>query len=195
MSEKYTDEIVKIEFDLFDKVQNEGGRASCQDDFETFQIMRGAQFDSWNEEMRASYLDDLKSTKQDGRNLVMEKYAYMSGYGYMGEEDDIIEKQTLLMKIMSVMNEDTYNMRLKYPKMSMHARPFGDQGESSAVSVDRYLLCELMTYSVRTLRLYNDYLTELKGEGKSLPVMTLNNTVKAYGYKDLDDAELRMPTF
>lgn len=191
MSEKYTDDIIKIEFDLFDKVHNAGGRASCQDDFDTFSRQRGAQFDAWSEETRASYLDDLKKTSAEGRNLVMEKYAYMSGYDYMGEEDDIIEKQMLLMQIMQQMNEETYAMRQKYPNISMRARPYGDE-PGSMVSVDSYLLCELLTYSCETLRRYKRHLDNLKEQGLSLPVLTMENTMHAYGYASLEDAEAKL---
>ena len=30
------DEIIQLEWEQFDKVQNVGGRANCQDDFKTF---------------------------------------------------------------------------------------------------------------------------------------------------------------
>ena len=43
MAERFTEEIVNIEFDLFDKVHNYGGRASCQDDFFTFNISLSQQ--------------------------------------------------------------------------------------------------------------------------------------------------------
>lgn len=189
MSEKYTDEIIEIEFDLFDKVQNEGGRASCQDDFTTFQIMRGAQFDAWSEPMRESYLNDLKVTKEQGRNLVLEKYAYMSGYEYMGEEEDLIEKQTLLLKIMNQMHDDTLSMRKDYPHISRASRPMSVTQPGGTASIDQYLLCELMTYSVQTLRLYQEYLEQLAAEGKSLPRMTLENTAERYGFANMDEFE------
>lgn len=191
MSEKYTDDIIKIEFDLFDKVNNEGGRASCQDDFDTFYRQRGAQFDAWSEETRESYLADLKRTSAEGRNLVMEKYAYMSGYDYMGEEDDIVEKQMLLMQIMNQMTEETYAMRQKYPNLSAHARPMGNE-PGMMLSIDSYLVCELLTYSCETLRRYKRHLDNLKAEGKSLPVLTLENTMRRYGFEGLDDAEAKL---
>ena len=191
MSKKYTDDIIAIEFDLFDKVQNEGGRASCQDDFRTFNIMRGAQFDAWTDEMRESYLDDLKTAMAAGRNLVMEKYAYMTGYAYMGERDDIERKQELLMEIMVPMEEDTVAMHQSYPNIARHSRPLG-MNTGRATSVDKYLFCELMTYSARTLDLMNEYIKQLRAEGKSLPLMILENTATRYGFSSLDDAEARI---
>ena len=62
MSKKKEDMITSIisrEWDFFDKVQNKGGRAGCQDDFETFNIMRKSQFLAWNEETLKNYLEVL----------------------------------------------------------------------------------------------------------------------------------------
>ena len=44
-------EIMEIEWDMFQHVQNIGGRASCQDDWETFEIMRLSQYENWTDEM------------------------------------------------------------------------------------------------------------------------------------------------
>ena len=43
--------VVTIEWALFDKVQNCGGRAACQDDAKTFSIMRASQFRAWSLEL------------------------------------------------------------------------------------------------------------------------------------------------
>ena len=39
-------EIVKREWDFFQEARNEGGRAACQNDWETFRIMRESQFEN-----------------------------------------------------------------------------------------------------------------------------------------------------
>ena len=190
MAEKYTDEIIKIEWDMFDKVNNEGGRASCQDDWRTFYIMRSAQFDAWNEAMRESYLADLNNALASDRNLLTEKYAYMTGYKYMGETDNLENKQQLIMIVMEQMLADTIAMREKYPKISAASRPYGTS-DGGMVSVDTYLMCEIMTYSAATLEQFALYLVELKEQGKSLPMMILENTVEQLGYENLDAAEER----
>lgn len=191
MAEKYTEEIVRIEFDLFDKVNNYGGRASCQDDFPTFSIMRSAQFDAWDDASRASYLNDLQETSAEGRNLVMEKYAYMSGYDYLGEPAELEGKKELLAEIMQIMDADTIAMREEYPLLARRGRPMGDE-PGRTVSVDGYLLCELMTYSAATLGALRAHLDTLKAEGKTLPKLIMYNTVRTYGYADLDAAEARL---
>lgn len=191
MAQKFTDQIVRIEFDLFDKVNNVGGRASCQDDFDTFSIMRSAQFDAWDDAARESYLQDLQATSLEGRNLVMEKYAYMSGYEYMGETEDLDEKKALLVQIMEAMEADTRAMRNEFPLLALQGRPLSDE-PGSAVSLDRYLLCELMTYSTATLRALHARIEALKDEGTTLPKLIMENTVRAYGFADLAEAEAKL---
>ena len=40
--------IIRLEWKQFQGVHNEGGRASCQDDPKTFEIMRKSQFLTWD---------------------------------------------------------------------------------------------------------------------------------------------------
>ena len=41
------EKLIQMEWEDFQKVNNEGGRASCQDDPETFFIMRRSHFAPW----------------------------------------------------------------------------------------------------------------------------------------------------
>ena len=70
-------ETAEMEWELFDKVQNRGGRAACQDDRETFFLMRSSQFQAWPRELLESYRNDILSAREAGRNPLSEKYAYM----------------------------------------------------------------------------------------------------------------------
>ncbi|MBQ7816510.1 MAG: DUF4125 family protein, partial [Oscillospiraceae bacterium] len=69
--------LIKEEWEKFHNVQNEGGRADCQEDPETFAIMRRSQFVCWSEELVDSWHKDLIDAKKEGRNLLSEKYAWM----------------------------------------------------------------------------------------------------------------------
>lgn len=69
--------IVEIEWKMFQNVPNIGGRAACQEDLNTFEIMRSSQAMSWSEAALESYLGDLTEAEKNGRNLPAEKYARM----------------------------------------------------------------------------------------------------------------------
>ena len=71
------EEIVDIEWTMFDQVHNIGGRASCQEDPRTFFIMRSSQLRAWSPDMRESYGRDLLQARKMGRNLLSEKYGFM----------------------------------------------------------------------------------------------------------------------
>lgn len=80
MSSDLIDLVIDKEWKMFDRVQNEGGRASCQNDPATFRIMRASQFMTWPEDLLRSYLADLEHAERAGRNLLTEKYAFMMEY-------------------------------------------------------------------------------------------------------------------
>jgi len=73
-------DITLLEWEFFDKVKNIGGRASCQDDFPTFEIMRKSQYLAWDIPMLESWKADLLQYKRDGGNPITLKYAYMMAH-------------------------------------------------------------------------------------------------------------------
>ena len=75
--ERLMNQLIELEWEAFDKVRNQGGRASCQDDYDTFLIMRKSQYLEWNEELLQSFLTDLQNANLVGWNLIAEKYARM----------------------------------------------------------------------------------------------------------------------
>ncbi|NTV77567.1 MAG: DUF4125 family protein, partial [Clostridiales bacterium] len=56
---EYVEQIVALEWAAFDLVKNEGGRADCQNDWNTFSIMRKSQYLTWNKELLRSYIQDF----------------------------------------------------------------------------------------------------------------------------------------
>ena len=59
------DKIVRLEWKQFDRVKNEGGRADCQDDWNTFSLMRESQYLTWSMELLDSYYQDLTEAETD----------------------------------------------------------------------------------------------------------------------------------
>ena len=72
--------IIELEWNMFQKVENIGGRASCQEDFETFYIMRRSQYENWTDEMLDVWTNYVLDCEAEGRNLLSEKYARMMQY-------------------------------------------------------------------------------------------------------------------
>ena len=198
--EELIDLILEEEWMMFNNVINIGGRASCQDDPETFEIMRRSQFDSWNRLLLESYLSDLIGAMYEDRNLLAEKYAYMMEYSFPQEFEEIKNslpeisdtKKLLIRKITDMHLEWRKEGMKKYPKLFGKGRPERISDESfGRVSVESYLLGELSTMSERSLGFYEAYINELKSIGNNLPVLILESTVKRYGYSSIEDAEMK----
>lgn len=193
--------IVELEWKQFDKVKNEGGRADCQDNFETFDIMRRSQYMTWNEELLLSYYNDLVAAENKGWNLITEKYARMmkstapEKYAELEVNlpvlsDERIAIQEEIIKIQVAWMEE---LAKAFPKMAGNARIIHTYEDTPYnTSYETYLRGELGTYSETTFILYGRFITGLLQEGKNLAFETMNNTAKLYGYKSLEDAEEKL---
>ena len=53
MDRELIQRLVALEWEFFQATRNEGGRAPCQDDRETFWVVRTGQAMGWSEEMAA----------------------------------------------------------------------------------------------------------------------------------------------
>lgn len=193
-----TNQIVNTEWELFDKVQNIGGRAGCQDDRETFFLMRSSQLDAWTEEMRRSWLDDLCLARAEGRNPLAEKYGYMmertDPVGYARIADSLPprspKKMALVSEICSAHLNWILSLRQEYPFLTGRGRAVDRDADSLySTSFATYLSGELSTYSEQTLTLYLAHVQHLQAQDENLNKLILNNTVTQYGYPSLDAAE------
>lgn len=195
------EEIIQREWDFFQEVHNIGGRASCQDNFETFYLQRKGQFEVFYPEVNESYLKDLKLYKEIGRNPIMEKYAYMmestdKDY-YDTIKDQLPERSEEQMDIINTICRIEVAMRevfdQQYPRLSSLARDThtGDDQQENT-SFETYLRGELSTYSPETLYLYGRMIANMYQSGQNMILMIQEKTVQAYGYRSLDDAEAKM---
>jgi len=191
------DQLVKAEWDMFQLVQNTGGRASCQEDFTTFEIMRSCQFKSWSDTARKSYSDDLENATQEGRNLITEKYARMMESTSPKEyrkikrrlppvHPDAYELIEKILKILLACEEDFIK---KYPNVTKKGRLlYSSEDTPLATSKETYFKGELATYSLKTLRLYYAHISDLESRGENISEVVMTETVKRYGYASLQDA-------
>ena len=192
--------LIKEEWLNFTAVHNEGGRADCQDDPETFFIMRRSQFVCWNEELVDSWYNDLVSAKAQGRNLLSEKYAWMMKQTAPEEFAKISRFLKSPTEQAEALIEDVVKTEIKwmeeyktnYPFMAGGNRAIHSSKDSTySTSFETYLRGELHTYSEKTLLLYANMVKQLEADGKSLSVIIMDAMVKSYGYKDIDDAEMQ----
>ena len=70
MSQELIAQVVAQEWAMFNDVQNQGGRASCQNNPKEFEIMRSSQLKTWSDDVLKSYLNDLTTAAYMGRNML-----------------------------------------------------------------------------------------------------------------------------
>lgn len=190
--------IVDEEWRQFQQVQNEGGRASCQDDRETFVLMRTSQFTPWAEEVLASYQQDLNRAAEEGWNLLTEKYARMmehtapQQYAQLADRlpERSAERLQLQELLISIMMRWTREVERRFPHLMGRGRNLSSAQDGPwNVSSETYLRGELGTYSDETLRLYAQMVLELLSQGKNLVEQNMDCMARGYGYRSLEDAE------
>lgn len=192
------DEIVKLEFEAFDKVQNKGGRADCQDDWTTFNIMRKSQYMTWTDEMLNALLNLWKENKAKGWNMITEKYARMmestAPDEYMELKDNLPAKnpktRAIVDQIVDIQVGWMEEFAKEYPKLSGMARDItSDSDQINNTSYETYLRGELLTYSEELIKMYGEFIVKLFHDGKNLAKMTIENTVHLEGFASLEEAE------
>lgn len=195
------DELVSLEWQAFDKVQNEGGRAECQDDWNTFSIMRKSQYLTWNEEMLRSYISDFHRANDRGWNLITEKYGRMMESTAPSRYQEIKDQFPQIPEVKKEIIEEIVKIQVawmeefaeKYPKAAGNARSIHSSEDTPFnTSYETYLRGELSTYSDQTLDLYGRFVADLWKENKNLAEMTMGNTAHLYGYTSLDDLESKL---
>ncbi|WP_062516977.1 DUF4125 family protein [Demequina gelatinilytica] len=192
-------EVVAREWEQFQRVRGEDGRAQCQDNPAEFEVQRLGQFMTWPMPLLDSYLADLVEAEARGRNLLTEKYARMMapveperyerelaphlpalGGERIAAQERIIERQVAWAR----------DFHALYPALGAGMRVIATEGDTrEATSFETYLRGELGTYSEATLALYAALVDHLAATGQNLTWRTVAYTVILAGYQDLDAAE------
>ena len=193
------EKIINTEWEMFQRVDNIGGRASCQDDYETFFIMRASQYGSWSREMIDCYGEFVEACHHKGRNLLTEKYARMMKFTHPAYYEkniapvltEVPEANYILIdKIVKAMIVWETDFSRRYPKISGSGRPLtSDEDVCGFTSMETYARGELATYPAELLQLYSEYVDSLAADGKSLSVLNQEIMVKLYGYDTIEEAE------
>ena len=194
-------EIVNLEWEMFQNVENTGGRANCQDDYETFYIMRASQYKCFAHEVLVSYLNDLKEAKAHSRNLILEKYARMMAYTHLEEYEQIkdyfepLDDQALeiIEQIVEIQLNWRKEFKRHFPKLIQLSRQsYSTHDSHEHTSFETYLRGELMTYSKQTLILYTQMIVDYYKCNINLVTSIMHETIKFYGYESLEEAEAKL---
>lgn len=200
MKENLVNQIVLLEWRQFQNVKNEGGRAECQDNWETFEIMRKSQFLAWNQEVLESYLQDLQEAEKNHWNLLTEKYARMMESTAPERFDEIKDRLPIRSRQRIKAQEEMISMQLyweeefakQYPNVAGKGRRIYTSDDTSGdTSVETYARGELGSYSDRTIELLGNMYRKMKTDGENLTIKILENMVHFYGYTSLEKAEER----
>ena len=193
------EEVIRREWDQFQRTENEGGRASCQGNWPMFHQMRASQFMTWPEDLLRSYLDDLDEANRVDRNLVTEKYARMMASTAPDEYRERIEpfiprlsdeRVARQERVIAVQVAWARDFRGRYPKLGAAMRVLTTAEDTPEdTSFETYLRGELGTYSDRTMALYEAMVENLQAAGRNLTEQTVANTVRLGGFADLEEAE------
>lgn len=198
-TQNLAEEITKLEWQQFQLTQNEGGRANCQEDWQTFHIMRMSQFLTWPLDLQESYKKDLERADSNGRNLITEKYARM-----MESTAPEIFDRTIKPYIKPILeprkNEqekiiltqvkwaDDFRNRYTHLGLAMRVLKTSEDTEENT-SFETYLRGELSTYSAETFAKYKAFIEDLIAKNLNLTQMIITNTVRMYGYDSLEAAD------
>lgn len=192
-------DIANAEWELFQLVQNTGGRASCQNDSDTFFKMRMSQWMVFSKETLESYMDDLQKAAKEGRNPIFEKYGFMMETTYPEEFEEIRDHLPKVSKEAEQMIDEIAKIHVKwdrqvyekYPHIRENGRVFQSSEDSiiNGSSSESYLRGEYKTYSLKTLKLIYEQVKEADRKGENLLQQIVENEVKFYGYQSLEEAE------
>lgn len=197
-NEELVEDIARLEFEAFDKVHNEGGRASCQNDWPTFSIMRKSQYLTWNRTMLLQYLYDFHREYVRGHNLIEEKYGRMmestapERYREMKDRFPELteEKKRIIEQICAMQVKWMEEFASQYPALADNARSIRTSEDNPFnTSYETYLRGELGTYSDKMLELYGRYVVDYARTDRNPAYDIMRNSVSMYGYRDLDEAE------
>jgi len=174
--EDLVSDILDLEWGMLSSVRNRDGRAACQEDPNTFRIIRSGGFMVWSEDTLESYLADLEEARNAGRNLMTEKYARM---------EELIEplNPDALPLIDEIVDQEcrwAEEFQRRHPDVKM-GRPIRDsEAPPSAVSSETYSRAELETYSRRTLELYHRDSREIEARGQNRIEMAARNMSRTF---------------
>lgn len=191
-------QVVGREWELFVQVNNEGGRASCQEDPNTFSVMRGSQFVIWPGEALLSWLHDLEQAEAAGHNLLAEKYGYMMAEtapeSYEKIRNGLLPVSEEKRRLAEELVQQEIRWREEFQKLSPRYAAFGrpirkEQAAPGETSLETYARGELLTYSMETLGLLKAHWQQMAARGENGAALVLDEEARRCGYGSAAEVE------
>ena len=195
------DEILDLEWEMFQAVRNIGGPASCQNDRQQFFVMRCAQFSVWSSASAAAYLEDLRQAKAEGSNPLTLKYAYMmestnpQEFAQLRDQLPPVtpEKRVLVEQLTAQTLLWCEAFARQYPKIAAHGRPIRSSADKPySTSVESYARGEFSSYSLQTLQLLSEHYTQMATMGRNLHTEVVSCEMSLLHMGSLDEVETRL---
>ena len=145
-------DLASMEWELFQLVHNTGGRASCQDDPDTFFKMRMSQWMVYSDKTLESCMRDFQKAAEDGRNLIFEKYGRMMETTHPEEYERVKQYFPEISERQRAVVEEIVAQHLEWDRSTAAAYPYlrkngrlATTREDSAdgISMESYLRGEL----------------------------------------------------
>ena len=191
-------DLASMEWELFQLVHNTGGRASCQDDPDTFFKMRMSQWMVYSDGVLKSCMEDFQEAAAQGRNLIFEKYGRMMETTHPEEYERVRQYFPEISEQHRENVEKITAIHLGWDKKTAEAYPYlrkngrlATTREDSAdgISMESYLRGELQCFSEKTVELILEETEEAVKDGVNLQERMIENEVRFYGYESLERAE------
>lgn len=168
--------IIAMEQDMFQRISTYE-RSPCQDRLKTFRLMRWMTHSVLPVDILLSYLEDLRQARDQGRNLMTEKYALIDGL-----IPEAAELRGVIAQIVAI--EDTWmaEVREAYPRCF----PRGGEGFHAYISGD------LETLSSRTLGMLGHFVEQAGQQGRNLVRERYENLFRRLGYASIAEFEEKL---
>lgn len=207
--------IVKLELKMFREIHTDLQGEKCKERENAFILERKCVFLPLSNETLQSYLYCLEDAIVEGRNLLKEKYLKMDeslkakdkeekqinlkvGYERGKTQCDLEgppdnqssldeEHQILIQKIMEIETKWQNELREKYPNI------FKDnKARSKGLNFEKYLKCELETYSPLTIEYYYRDVSNAEKVGRNLSLEGYEYMFKELNYNSLEEVNKKI---